>query len=177
MTKTTHGSEYFCGNKISNYGREHGYLDYSTLAKAFDAVLVNDITKLFYNTLGNEYIEPEQINGYIDNSEQIDELNEKAEELFDKQAELDENTPEWDEIENKITEIKEQIDELENEQDKQQEIYQYFIVSYAGADIIEEYTNDPLFYIEKLDMYIWGVTHWGTNWEYVLTDVKIKMEQ
>lgn len=42
-----------------------------------------------------------------------------------------------------------------------------------GADIIKEYTDDPLYYNEALDMYLWGVTHYGTSWEYVLTDVKL----
>ena len=31
--------KYFYGNEISEYGQEHGYVDYATLAKAFDAVL------------------------------------------------------------------------------------------------------------------------------------------
>lgn len=35
--------KYFCGNEISDYGQEHGFVDYATLAKAFDAVLNNDI--------------------------------------------------------------------------------------------------------------------------------------
>ena len=26
-------------------------------------------------------------------------------------------------------------------------------------------------YLEELDMYIWCVTHWGTAWDYVLTDI------
>ena len=26
--------KYFCGNEISKYGREHGYVDYATLAKS-----------------------------------------------------------------------------------------------------------------------------------------------
>ena len=39
----THTSKYFYGNKISDYGLEHGYVDYRTLAKCFDAVLNNDI--------------------------------------------------------------------------------------------------------------------------------------
>ena len=42
-----------------------------------------------------------------------------------------------------------------------------------GADIINEYTDDPLYYNEELDMYLWGITHFGTAWSYVLTDVKL----
>ncbi len=160
-----HYSKYFYGNKISDYGIARGYLDYSTLAKAFDAVLVNEITALFYSTINGEYCEPEQINCYIDNSDAIDELQEQIDDL----------DPETDA--EKIDELQEQIDELEREQDEQQEIYQYFIISSTGAEILQEYTDDPVYYIELLDMYIWGVTHWGTSWDYVLTDVKIILEE
>lgn len=165
MKRITHKSEYFCGHKISQYGLERGYLDYSTLAKAFDAVLVNDITKLFYSTLNGEYIEPEQVNGYIDNSEEIEELQERISELMEENE--DESKTE------EIEELQDRINELEEEQDGQPEIYQYYIVSASGAEILQEYTNDPLYYIDALDMYIWGVTHWGTSWDYVLTDVKL----
>ena len=165
MKRTTHKSEYFYGNKISEYGLKNGYLDYSTLAKAFDAVMVNDIAKLFYSTLNNEFIEPEQVNGYIDNSEEIEELQERISELMEENE--DESKTE------EIDELQERINELEEEQERQPEIYQYFIVSDSGAEILQEYTNDPLYYIESLDMYIWGVTHWGTSWDYVLTDVKL----
>ena len=171
-----HNSKYFCGNKISEYGLENGYIDYATFAKSFDAVLVNDITRLFYASLNHEYIEPEQIHGYIDNSEQIEELRDKIEELEDI-LNLDENdnTPS-DELLAQIDELNEQIEELEREQDEQPEIYQYFIVSRWGADLIQDYTNDPLYYIEAIDAYIWGVTHWGTSWDYVLTDIKLNLE-
>lgn len=36
-------TNYFYGNKVSEYGQENGFVDYATLAKAFDAVLNNDI--------------------------------------------------------------------------------------------------------------------------------------
>ena len=165
MKRITHKSEYFYGNKISQYGLDHGYIDYATLAKAFDAVLVNDVTKLFYSTLNGEYIEPEQVNGYIDNSEEIEELQERISELMEENE--DESKTE------EIEELQDRINELEEEQDRQPEIYQYYIVSASGAEILQEYTNDPLYYIDALDMYIWGVTHWGTSWNYVLTDVKL----
>ena len=175
MKRPIHKSNYFCGHEISPYGREHGYIDYRTFAKAFDAVLVNDITKLFYNTIGSEYIEPEQVNGYIDNTDEINELQEQIEELEeliteDSSAEQDGQTLQ------KIKELQEQIEELEREQDEQQEIFQYFIVSDSGAELIQEYTNDPLYYLPLLDCYVWGVTHWGTSWDYVLTDCKIVLE-
>ena len=53
------------------------------------------------------------------------------------------------------------------------EIYQYFIVDDNGAKLIQDYTDDPLFYNEELDLYVWGITHWGTSWDYVLTEIKL----
>lgn len=177
MKRNTHKSIYFGGNKISEYGIENGYLDYGTLSKAIDAVLVNDITKLFYSTINGEHIEPEIVNGYIDNSEKIEELETELEEL---ETEL-ETAPDEDRkriIHNTILLYKNHIDELEWEQHESEnpEIYQYYIVSDNGADIIKQYTNDPLYYIEFLDVYVWGVTHWGTSWDYVLTDCKLELD-
>ena len=45
MTNYTHKSKFFCGNEISEYGLQHGYIDYRTLANSFDAVMNNDIIK------------------------------------------------------------------------------------------------------------------------------------
>lgn len=129
--KITLKSTYFCGNKISEYGIQNKRLDYHTLSKAFDAVLVNDITKLFYGTINGEYNEVEQVHGYLDN----------------------------------------------DEGEEQQEIYQYYIISDNGADIIKRFTNDPLFYLPVLDCYVWGVTHFGTSWSYVLTDCELILEE
>ena len=176
MEKRTHKSRYFCGNEISAYGLEHGYLDYRTLSKAFDAVMVNDITKLFYERIGSEYNEAEQVNGYIDNSDYIESKQEQIEALEETRDNSDDIT-QINYISEQIEALEEQIEELEREQDEQREIYQYFIVSDSGADLIQEYTNDPLFYLPALDCYVWGVTHWGTSWDYVLTDCKLELEE
>lgn len=125
MSKYTHHSRYFYGNEVSEYGQELGYVDYRTLAKAFDAVL------------NNEVISRTQEIGY------------------------------WD-IVNGC--------EYDEETDEYTEIFQYYIVSDQGAEILTECTDEILFYNEALDMYVWGVTHYGTSWDYVLTDIKIEME-
>lgn len=52
-------------------------------------------------------------------------------------------------------------------------IMQDFIISRYGFDVLREYTDEIVFYNEELDIYIWGVTHWGTGWAYELTDVKL----
>lgn len=176
MENYVHKSKYFCGNKVSEYGLQHGFVDYATLAKAFDAVLCNDITKLFYSTINGEYNEVEQVSGYIDNSDEIDELNERLDEITDeyKAAEIDSEREK--ELEKAIDELQEQIDELQREQDEQQEIFQYFIVSDAGADLLKDY-GEIVYYIPALDVYVWGVTHYGTSWDYVLTDIKIELDE
>lgn len=168
-------SKFFCGNQISEYGLKNRRLDYGTLAKAFDAVLCNSIVDTFYQEINGEYNEPEQENGFIDNSEEIDELTEERNALEDKYFETDDES-EKEYIGEQIDRLNGEIEDLEREQDEQQEIFQYFIVSSNGADLIKEFTNDPLFYLPALDLYVWGVTHFGTAWDYVLTDTEIEID-
>lgn len=186
-----HNKKYFCGNEISEYGVQHNRVDYAALAKSFDAVLCNEITKLFYNDFCGEYCEPEQVNGFIDNSDEIadltDEFDELQEQLDELQEQLDEMEIETDDdretynrlekeiekIQDAADKISDQIDELEREQDEQPEIYQYYIIDYSGYNTLKYHTNEIVYYLEPLDLYIWGVTHWGTSWDYVLTNIKI----
>ena len=179
-----HG-KYFYGNEISEYGQEHGYVDYGTLAKSFDAVLNNEIMQKTY-----EIGYWEQESGTIDNTEEIDELQEQIDELQEQKDNLECEEPddedaddyadkykEWEEklqeLENQIEKLEKEIEELEEEQDNSYnpDIYQYYIVDDNGASILEE-INEIVFYNEELDMYVWGVTHYGTAWSYVLTDIK-----
>ena len=172
--------EYFYGNKISDYGLEHNRVDYGTLAKAFDAVLNNGIMEKTYET---GYWEQES--GFVDNSEEIEELQERIEEI-DDQLEGDyffpetmkiirslydyAGIPKFDVLE-KERELRErQIEDLEYEQDEQPEVFQWYIVDDVGAELLKE-INEIVYYNAELDMYVWGVTHWGTSWSYVLTDI------
>lgn len=184
---------YFCGNKISEYGRKNGFVDYATFVKAFDAVLNNEIMDA---TADIGYWEQE--NGWIDNSDEIDEideqldkLNEQLDELTERRDDLecdacaadddadraeyeklfDEAASDCQRLENEITRLEDRRDDLEREQDETPEIFQWYIVSDAGASLIKDYTHEQLFYNEQLDMYLWGVTHWGTSWDYVLTEI------
>ena len=162
---------WFCGNEASDYAKEKGYLDYATLAKAFDAVLNNDIIKntsdIGYWDIENgseEYYEDNNGNRYTydEKEERIKELKEKIEELEELETE---------EAESQIEEIREEIEALEEAH--YDEIFQYYIISDNGAEILKDYTNEIVFYNETLDMYVWGVTHWGTSWDYVLTDIRL----
>jgi hypothetical protein len=130
MKTTKIKSNYFCGHEVSEYGKRNGYVDYRTLAKTFDAVLCNDITKLFYSTINGEYNEPELYNGT----------------------------------------------DYDEESDYYEDIFQYYIISSIGAEILKDFTDEIVYYIPVLDIYVWGVTHYGTSWDYVLTDIKIEEE-
>ena len=170
MSRRKLAGTYFCGNEVSDYAKEQGYLDYRTLAKAFDAVLNNDIMSI---TDSNGIGYWNQENGIIDNSDEIEELENKISDTEEKMEELDEKSNDYKVLESEIDEIQSRIDELQNQQDYPPEVFQWYIVDGNGADIIKEYTDDPLYYNEALDMYLWGVTQYGTSWDYVLTDVKL----
>lgn len=171
--KYVHGS-YFYGNEISDYGKENGYVDYRTLAKAFDAVYAGDIisrTSEFFgewelengdyymccDTDGTEYTEAEA-------EELIYELQDKLEVLVeDEEANADE-----------VAELERRIESLQDS--RYQEVFQWYIISDSGAELLKEWTEEIVFYNAELDMYVWGVTHYGTSWDYVLTDIRCGVE-
>lgn len=165
MKHNSVAGKYFFGNEISEYGQEHGYVDYRTLAKAFDAVMNNDIIsktmEIGYWDIenGNEaYAEDTDGNVYS-----YDQVQEKIGELQEKQETLAEDSEEY-------ADIQADIDSLNDT--RYYDIFQYFIISDAGARILAEYTDEIVYYNEELDMYVWGVTHCGTSWDYVLTDIR-----
>lgn len=59
------------------------------------------------------------------------------------------------------------------EEDSYFEVFQYYIITESGARFLAEYTDELVYYNERLDMYLWGITHFGTSWDYVLTDIKL----
>lgn len=124
MKRKAIADEWFYGNKVSQYGIDNGYVDYATLARAFDAVMNNGILE---QTCESDIGWWMPVNG-IDYDEETEEYH---------------------------------------------EVFQWFIISQNGAEILETWTDELVYYNEYLDMYLWGVTHWGTAWDYVLTDIKI----
>lgn len=194
MTKKYY--DHFFGNKVSDEGLKYGRVDYHCLAQSFNHVLNNDIMselslKGFYFDLvnGADYsYDIELLQDEIDSlQDEIDALQEKIEELEDERAEhedgviYDSYTKKIESLENKIEKLEGDIYDKENdiyyyENDaiNDKEIFQYFIIDSNGADILSTYTDEFIYYCEDLDIYIWGVTHWGTSWDYVLTDIKLK---
>lgn len=55
-------------------------------------------------------------------------------------------------------------------------VFQDYIISEQGYRFLEDLTDELVFYNEKLDIYIWAVTHYGTAWSQVLTDIKLVKE-
>lgn len=130
MKKTEWNSKYFYGVEISEEEINNGYINYRTLVKAFDAVLCNDITKLFFTEINGVYQEAELYNGT----------------------------------------------DYDEEEDYYYDIYQYYIIDNNGVDILETNTDEIIYYLPELDIYVWGVTHFGTPWNGVNTNIKINLE-
>lgn len=159
---------YFYGNEVSEYGRKNGRVDYATFAKAFEAVLNNDIMNKTWGVLGEW--EPES--GEVDNSERIEEIEERMEELRDA-VESGELTEE--ETAEELEELEAEKDDLENAMNYPPEVYQWYIIDENGARICREF-GEIVYYNAEMDMYLWGVTHYGTSWSYVLTDIPCEID-
>lgn len=79
----------------------------------------------------------------------------------------------------RITEAEYYLKE-ENGEDVSEEcedFYQYFIISGSDADRLATYTEETVFYCEELDLYILGVSHWGTAWNGVPANWKDPEEE
>lgn len=118
MNKTIWKSKSFYGVKITPEDEALGAISYSTLAKAFNCVLCNEILETAFKA----GFEPELINGPEEGGE----------------------------------------------------IFQLYIVDEAGAELLQELTNENLYYIDELGVYVWGVTHFGSPWAGVPTEIKLE---
>ena len=112
----------FYGHEVSEYGKKNGYVDYRTLAKAFNAVMNNNIINCECG-----YFEPYNGSDFY--------TDEEGNEIYF-------------------------------------DFYQYFIIDEFGANLLKEWTDECVLYNEELDIYLWCVNHYGTSWDYVLTDIK-----
>lgn len=53
------------------------------------------------------------------------------------------------------------------------DVYQEYIISKSGYKFLAKYTDEIVYYNNKLDVYLWGITHFGTAWSHVLTNIKL----
>ena len=77
-------------------------------------------------------------------------------------------------------------DDSDDSDDSDEDFYQYYIVE-VDTWRLEQYknyikennidTDIYLFYSDILDCYICGVSHFGTSWDYVPTDIKIEVDK
>ena len=124
-------SNYWYGNKASDYAIEHGYLDYKTFASAFPHIMANDLMENLARN--NMYFEP----------------------IF----------PEWY-----------GEDEEADEEYLNAEVFQWFIVPEWAVEEILQSAGEVVYYCADADLYLWGVTHYGTAWDNVLTDIKLNVK-
>ena len=64
-------------------------------------------------------------------------------------------------------------EDYDEENDEYEEIYQYYIISDDTAKRLIDNTDKLIYYHNRLDIYVLGVTHYGTSWDYVLTDFEL----
>lgn len=55
------------------------------------------------------------------------------------------------------------------------DVYQTYIISEYGYKFLRDHTDEIVYYCEELDIYLWGITHYGTSWDYVLTSIELEI--
>lgn len=134
----------YYGKKVSRYGLENGFVDYRTLAD-----IVGDC--ILCNAMADRFGDAlEWVSGEMYSYYDIDN---RYEEITREEAE----ERDWEDVEQEVIDI-----------------YQWYIISYSGAQFLMRETDEIVLYDEELDVYVWAITHWGTGWDYVLTDIKLK---
>ena len=51
------------------------------------------------------------------------------------------------------------------------DVYQTYIIDAAGAEYLQDHTDEIVYYNEELGLYLWGITHFGTPWTGVYTEI------
>lgn len=52
------------------------------------------------------------------------------------------------------------------------DVYQTYIISQDGAEYLKRVSSEIVYYSDELNMYLWGITHFGTSWTHVFTNIK-----
>lgn len=67
-------------------------------------------------------------------------------------------------------------EDYDEENDFYYDVFQYFIIDERDAERLERYTNELVYHCENLDLYVLGVCHYGTSWDYVPSNWKENLE-
>ncbi|MBR5950765.1 MAG: hypothetical protein IKZ87_04955 [Actinomycetaceae bacterium] len=125
----------YWGQEVSAYGQEHGFVDYSAFARAFNHVnITNKIQEI------DPYL--------LDNVES--------------------GQPYEDSDGNRYTEFPEGREDV-----FVRDIYQFFVIDEFGQRLCEE-AGEIVCWSDALDAPVWCVTHFGTPWTGVLTDIPLE---
>lgn len=74
-------------------------------------------------------------------------------------------------VDDRISEYENIISELDKE--IYDDVFSYYIIDESGVRILQDYTNELVYYSAKLETYIWGFKRNGTSWSYLLTSIEI----
>lgn len=183
-------AKYFLNSKISAYGEANGYVDLAALAANFSHIrcradglldyemeLKNGSEYYYYDNDGKAYSESER-------DDKVEEIQEKIEELEDKKFEYEtmleasQSQHRLDRLEKLIETLDDAIyglnDELSTlEQPEGKTVFSFEIIDRSGYEMLSEYTDEIVYYIPDLDVYLWGITHCGIGWTEVLTPIPI----
>ena len=64
-----------------------------------------------------------------------------------------------------------------DEEDNLKELYEFHIVSKEGARMLVKLTNEPVFYNEELNMYVWGIGFSFGSWEFCVTNIPVELKK
>ena len=174
----------FLGVEISKYGMENGKVDRATLFQAIGGGILNNeifnetvsqdmvwkITNgtpfMSYDSDGKEYTYEEAMNRI----EELQDMISTNECLLTPTFE-DEEIEDRDELEAEISKWTTDIENLNTFYENT--VYQYYIITPEAATILSKYTNELVFFCAEINTYLWGVTSYGTNWNYELTDITL----
>lgn len=53
----------------------------------------------------------------------------------------------------------------------EEDVYQLYIISERGAEFLEMWTDEIVYYDYELDLYVWGINHFGTPWNGVPCEI------
>lgn len=62
--------------------------------------------------------------------------------------------------------------DYDEEDDYYYDIYQYYLIDQSFAEYLARATDEIVYYCDELDLYVWGVAHFGTPWNGVYLNVK-----
>ena len=142
--KNTKYYDSYYGCKVSRYGLENGKVDYACLREAIGGCVL---------------------------------CNNMEKRLFETLEHVSGELYSYYDIDNGYEEItREEAEELDMccIEEEQIDIYQWYIITDSGAQLLMRETDEIVFYDEELDVYVWAVTHWGTSWDYVLTNIDLR---